>query len=235
MNRGRRRAQAGLTLLEVLVATAVMAMLASMIWAAFDQTGRLRAHLAERQENDHLARVALTRITRDLRSAFLTLHVNQNQLIAATTTQFVARQGGGNSELDFATFTHRRLRRNSHEGDAAEVGYRVLDARNQNSRRGGDLVRRESARIDTDPLHGGALDVLVPHVRAFTVRFYDDVAQQWIETWDTTQGTGQIGRLPMRARVTLTVAEGDPSRDLTYSTETDLMIQRPLTFGLPIY
>lgn len=235
MRARRHGAQRGMTLLEVMVATAVMAMLASMIWAAFDQTGRLRTRLAERQENDHLMRIALARMARDFRAAFLSLHVNQNQLVAATTTQFIGDQTGGNSAVDFVTFTHRRLRRNSHEGDAAEVGYKVLDARGQSRGRGGDLVRRESATIDTDPLHGGTLDVLVPNVRAFTLRYYDDVAQQWTDAWNTTQSTGQVGRLPMRVRITLTVAEGDPSRDLTYSTETDLLIQRPLTFGLPIY
>lgn len=224
----------GLTLLEVLVASAILALLASMIWVAFDQTGKMRTRLSERQEHDHLARVALTRITRDLRSAFLSLHVNQEPRAAAVITAFKGRSGTGGSRLDFTTFTHRRLRRGTHEGDACEVGYQLLDRRGAASR-GMDLVRRESPRIDNDPERGGVIDVLVPEVKSFEVRFFDEVADRWTETWDSTQATGQVGRLPLRVRVTLALEEGTRRDERVYTTETPLMITRPLTFGLPIY
>lgn len=231
----RRQQQRGLTLLEVLIASAILSLVASMIWVAFDQTGKMRTRLSERQEHDHLARVALTRITRDLRSAFLSLHVNQEQRAAAVITAFKGRSGNGGSRLDFTTFTHRRLRRGTHEGDACEVGYQLLDHRGDDTVRGMDLVRRESPRIDNDPERGGVIDVLVPGVKSFTVSYFDDATEQWTETWDSTQATGQVGRLPPRVRVTLTLEEGPRSEERVYSTETPLMITRPLTFGLPIY
>src|SRR5581483_2819261 len=104
-----RRAQRGLTLLEVLIAAAILVMVATMIWSAFDQTGRTRARLATRQENDHLARIAMARITRDFRSAFLSLHVNQNTTLTSVITQFVGTSSQGNARIDLTTFTHRRL------------------------------------------------------------------------------------------------------------------------------
>lgn len=229
------RRQRGLTMLEVLIASAILAMVATMIWAAFDQTAKMRAKLSTRQEHDHLARVAMARITRDLRAAFLTLHVNQNQSLTTTITQFVGKSGLGGSQLDFTTFTHRRLRRGTHEGDACEVGYRLAEHRGDDGVRGMDLVRRESPRIDNDPLRGGTLDVIVPGVKSFAVSYYDDSTERWSETWDTSQATGQPGRLPPRVRVTLVIEEGERHEERTYMTETSVQLTRPLTFGLPIY
>ena len=233
--RSTRRAERGLTLLEVLVASAILIMVATMIWASFDQTAKLRARIGYRQENDYLMRTALGRITRDLRGAYLSLHVNQTQTLLAATTQFMGRAGGGGgSQLDMATFTHRRLRRGSHEGDACEVGYRLADRRGGDGH-GMDLLRREQARIDTDPQHGGVLDVLVPNVRRFELKFFDSTSQQWVDQWDTTQAAGQPGRLPARVRVLLSIEEGERREERGYRTETPLTMTRGLTFGLPIY
>ncbi|MEZ4389960.1 MAG: type II secretion system protein GspJ [Polyangiales bacterium] len=233
----RRRSQRGLTLLEVMVAMTVMVMAATMIWAAFDQTGRIRTRLTARQETDHFARVTMQRLTRDLRGAYLSLHVNQQQSLASIRTAFVAGSANGSSTLDLTTFTHRRLRRGTHEGDACEVGYRVDQARGEGGSlaQGNDLMRRESPRLDPDPLRGGTSDVLIPGIRLFELRFWDDAQERWIETWDTQQATGQSGRLPSRVRITLTLREGERGEDKVYRSETALAMTRPLTFGLPIY
>lgn len=234
MKRSRER---GLTLLEVMVAMTVLVMTATMIWAAFDQTGRIRTTLTARQETDHLARVAMQRITRDLRGAYLSLHVNQQQTLASILTAFVAGSANGSSTLDLTTFTHRRLRRGTHEGDACEVGYRVEQSRGEGGALGGgtDLLRRESPRLDPDPLRGGTVDVLIPGIRQFELRFWDDAQERWIETWDTQQATGQAGRLPSRVRITLTLREGERGLDRVYRSATSIAMTRPLTFGLPIY
>lgn len=241
MRRARHAAQSGLTLLEVLVATSVLIMVATMIWGAFDQTSKMRDHLAERQENDHLVRVAISRIERDLRSAFLSLHVNQNQQLATSITHFVGRSGGGGAQLDFTTFTHRRLRRGTHEGDACEVGYRLSEPRsdqrdpNDRRRRAGrfDLMRRESPRIDVEPTRGGTIDVLVPGVSGFDLSYWDEATERWTDAWDTSSTTGQPGRLPMRVRITVALDEANQTR--RYTSETPVYVTRPLTFGLPIY
>ncbi len=234
MNRPGKHLQ-GLTLIEVLIAAAILVMVATMIWAAFDQTGQTRARLSSRQEHDHLARITLTRITLDLRSAFLSLHINQVMGFASVVTQFVGTTSEGNSRLDLTTFTHRRLRRNSHEGDACEVGYRVEAHRGDDGIHGLDLLRREAPRIDNDPLHGGMVDVMFPGITGFELRYYDDVSDQWEDTWDTSQATGKLGRLPPRVRVTVTLDEGPEPLRRKYSTETFIPNLRPLTFGLPIY
>lgn len=233
----RRAGMRGVTMIEVIVAAFILVMVATMIWTAFDQSAHMRDKLHVRQEHDHLARVTLARMTRDLRGAFLSLHANQSPSLVAVSTQFVGTSFGGSSRLDMTTFTHRRLRRDSHEGDACEVGYRVEAHRGENGSpsEGQDLLRRESARIDTDPLRGGVVDVLMPGIRSLDIRYYDDQAQRWIDTWDTSQATAQPARLPPRVRITLTLTEDPGNQERVYSTETALLLTRPLTFGLPIY
>ena len=238
--RRRARGHAGVTLLEVLVASAILSMIAIMIYTAFEHTGRIRDRLGNRQERDHVARIALAKITRDLRSAYLTSHVNTNQTLVGVLTAFVGRDETTGDRLDMTTFSHRRLTRSVHEGDACEVGYRVEDRRAspQDRRTMHDLLRRESARIDNDPLRGGVLDVMVPDVAGFDLKYWDQAADQWIDQWDSTQAAGQGGRLPPRVRVILTLNEMDTAanrtRERRYMTETPLMISEVLRFGLPI-
>jgi general secretion pathway protein J len=227
----RRRARAGVTMLEVIVVTAILAMIAVSLAGAFQHTALIRTRLGGRQERDHVARVAMSTLSRDLRGAFLSAHVNPMPNLVASITTFVGTHDTAGSRLDFTAFTHRRLMRDSHEGDACELGYRV------EARRGADghfdLVRRESPRIDIDPRRGGVVDVLVPDVSAFELRYYDSGSDTWIDTWDTTSATAQGGRLPTRVRITLTLVDVD-GHDRRYVTETDLPIQDVLRFGLPI-
>jgi len=70
-----RRAHArGLTLLEVLVSVGVLAMVATLIYGAFDGMQRSRVGLSRIDDRYHQGRQALTRMSRELQSAFLSLH-----------------------------------------------------------------------------------------------------------------------------------------------------------------
>lgn len=229
MRKRARRGHPGVTLLEVLVASVILAMMATMIYAAFDHTSRLRTRLSGRQERDHVARIALNKIAADLRMAFLTAHIHPTQQYIARVTHFIGVDQNPGDRVDFAAFSHRRLLRNVHEGDTCEVGYRMEE------RRGGgyDLLRRESPRIDLDPKRGGTLDVLVNDVLSFQIRYYDSTTDTWIDAWDTTQATGQVNRLPSRVRITLGLRDSD-GRERRYMTETQLMTTEVLRFGLPI-
>jgi general secretion pathway protein J len=227
----KRRARAGMTLLEVIVATAVFAMMGLMLLTAFTHTGRMRDRLSARMDRDHQARTAVMRLSRDLRGAFLSAHVNgvnpgQNNVLTA----FVAREGLNGDNLELTAFTHRRLRRGAHEGDACEVGYRVMERRGA-QRTTYDLMRRETTRIDNEPQRGGALDVLAQDVTLFDLKFYDETSTQWIESWNTTSATGQPARLPQRVRITIELRD-EGERRRRYSTETPVMIQSMLRFGL---
>jgi general secretion pathway protein J len=229
----RRRARAGMTLLEVIIATSVFAMMGLMLLTAFTHTGRMRDRLSARMDRDHQARIALARLSRDLRGAFLSAHTNGgNPGQNAVLTAFVAREGLNGDSLEMTAFTHRRLRRGAHEGDACEVGYRVVERRGA-QRMTYDLMRRSTTRIDNDPLRGGTLDVLAQDVTVFDLKFFDETTGQWTESWNTMSPTGQPARLPQRVRVTLELRD-EAQRRRRYTTETPVMIQSMLRFALPL-
>jgi general secretion pathway protein J len=229
--KSHRRGHAGVTLLEVLVAAAILAMMGTMIYTAFEHTSRIGRRLAGRQERDHVARIALNRLMKDLRSAYLSAHVNPDPTFLASRTAFVGVDQSPGDRLDFTTFTHERMVRGTHEGDECEVGYRVEARRGPNSVY--DLLRRESPRVDNDPLRGGTVDVLVPDVVSFNLRYYDPVQDTWVDGWDSTQAAGQTNRLPSRIRATLVLRDTD-GRERRYMSETSPMIPEVLRFGLPI-
>src|SRR5207245_4529841 len=70
MTRRARTAERGMTLIEVMVAIAIVAILGTMIWTAFSQTATNRRIIESAQDRYHAAAIAMDRISRDLQSAF---------------------------------------------------------------------------------------------------------------------------------------------------------------------
>ncbi len=194
---GRR--EDGFTLIEVLVAIAVMSMIAISIWAASSQTVRTRNAVQESHDELHQVRVAFEMLTRDLSSAFLSQ--NRAQIEPTHDTVFIGQDHGEDDKLDFAAFTHERRYFDAKESDQAEVGY-VLAPDTENPEQE-NLVRRESPVLDLEPLEGGQLLVLVQNVKAFDLQYYDMALDEWEDTWDTTEATGNGSVLPMQVRIRL--------------------------------
>lgn len=78
------------------------------------------------------------------------------------------------------------------------------------------------------------IDVLIPGVKIAELSYFDNQTDQ---STDLGQHPGHRpgGRLPPRVRVTITLEEGERREERVYSTETPILVTRPLTFGLPIY
>jgi len=95
-----------------------------------------------------------------------------------------------------------------------------------------DLVRREQTPIDTDPKRGGIVNVLAENVESFDMRYLDATTGQWLETWDTTQASGQLLRLPLEVRIILVLKDVPSGVEPMYTTKVTLPIQKPLAFGI---
>jgi general secretion pathway protein J len=223
----RLGARPGVTLIEIMVATVILSMVSAMIWVSFDQGARATRQVEASQNQYHEAQVALSVISRDLSSAFLSKHVNPAEPTAEYV--FIGENESRVDRLDFVSFSHRRTVRDSHESDQCEIGYYgssdLEDASITN------LVRRESPIIDDEPLEGGKRQVLVHDVLEFDVTYYDRDQDEWVELWDTTQATsGHPDRLPDQVRVLLTVREsGD--QELTFTTQFPIHLHEALLFG----
>lgn len=227
----RLRPRRGMTLLEVLVSLGVLAMISLLIYGAFDGLSRSRRGEALRVDRARQGRDAMERITREVSSAFLSLHTPTAIALQTRQTVFVGTNSGQQDRLDFTAFAHRRVERESKESDQCEVGYFVVRDPDIDDKM--DLVRREQAPIDFEAQRGGVVNVLAEDVETFDVRYLDPLTGQWLESWDTTQLTGQLNRLPLAVKVTLELKGVRNSPPYRFITKFMLPMQQPLSFGLP--
>jgi general secretion pathway protein J len=220
-----------MTMIEVVVAIGILAMVGVLIHGVIDSLSRGKKGEGMRAERVHEGREALQRIVRDLSSAYISMHVPTVQALQTEKTAFVGRHSGQFDRVDFAAFAHRRTDRDSHESDQAEVGYFAVPDPDVPDKM--DLVRREQTPIDIDPLKGGISDLVAEDITTFELRYLEPLTGQWVETWDSTQVTGQPNRVPLAVRVKLVLKGVGNGSPYSYTTKVFLPMQQPLTFGIP--
>ncbi|MBK8251651.1 MAG: prepilin-type N-terminal cleavage/methylation domain-containing protein [Polyangiaceae bacterium] len=229
-SRARRR-ERGLTLIEVMVSLGIIALIATLIYGALDGMSKSREGLSRIGDRYHQGRTALSRITRELQSAFVSAHVPVNLALITRSTIFLGKDSGSEDRIDFTAFAHQRLARNAHESDQCELSYFMT--RDPNVAGKVDLVRREDPHIDQDPEKGGVVLVVAEDVAEFDLRFYDPLTQLWTDSWDSSQATGQLGRLPGQVKVSIVLNGGPGDKPIRFQTKVPIQMQLPLTFAIP--
>jgi general secretion pathway protein J len=231
----RRRGRFGFTLIEVLISIAILAAITSMLFGAFSALKRSKDGLGRLQDRQREGRLAMARITRELQSAYLSAHAPLNQAMIVQKTIFKSERGTPADRVNFTAFANRRLDRNSHVSDQCELSY-YGDTNPDNSGQT-DLLRRIDTEIDLEPDKGGKVEVLATDIDMFDLQYLDAQSGQWQESWDTTQSTGQLDRLPLQVRIILvlnggTRASADRSRGtIRLVTKVGLPMLAPLTFA----
>jgi len=232
----RRRLPRGFTLLELIVSVTVLAFVTMLLYGAFSGMKRTRDGLTRVQDRYREGRIALSRIVRDLQSAYISQHLPINQQLAVLKTAFIGHQSTPADRVDFNTFTAIRRDRNSHLSDQLEVSYFGEDSLETPGTT--DLVRRSSQYPDLNPEAGGRIDVVATDIDLFDLAFLDPTTSQWVDSWDTTSASGQPNRMPFEVRVTLIVNGGRRSAagrlrgSLRFETTVVLPITQPLTFAI---
>jgi len=215
----------GFTLVEVIIAVAITAVIGVTVAGSFRRAADAR-ELAEAQDERFTgARLALSRMAREVTEAFLSEHYDRKRFRERLTV-FRGKDSGDRDELLFATFTHARLRRDAKESDQAVVEYRL----DPNPERPGEqaLFRREKARLDDEPDRGGTRALVLEHVKGFDAQFWDWKKQEWVREWDSSTVERQ-GTLPTRVRLRLRLAMPD-GKDRSFETQARIAIIRPLDF-----
>lgn len=217
----------GFTLVEVMVALAILGIIMTMIWGGFAQTARNKDAVERINDRYHAVRMAMERMQREISMAFVSVHRNIASPVPTPLTAFIGQDHSGADRLDFASFAHRRLYRNAPESDQCELGYfLVRDPNNPGTKA---LGRREQNRIDEDPEKGGRIDILLEDVRRLEFEYLDPTTQEWVRTWDTTQALGQAARLPTQVKIRVTIPDlRDASKDRVFGTRAVL----PITWAL---
>jgi general secretion pathway protein J len=219
----------GLTLLEVIISLSILALIATLIYGAFDGMSASKRGLSRVNDRYHQGRAALTRMSREIQSAFISLHQSTSPTLVVRKTGFFGHDTSPGDRLDFTSFSHRRLRGDTHESDQNELSYFVDYDPNQNSKL--DLLRREAKAIDLDPDKGGVVNVIAEDIETFELQYLDPVTGEWVESWDTEQATGQFMRLPLQVKITLVLNGGPGGKPLRFVTRTPVAMQAPLQFA----
>jgi general secretion pathway protein J len=218
-----RRAH-GFSLVEVLIAVAITAIVGAMALGAFSRSAAARQTVEEQDERIGGARSALTRMARELSSAFLSDHFDRARYRERPTI-FKGRDGGDRDSVLFATMAHVRGIRDARESDQSVVEYSV-DADPEFPDEYA-LYRREKIRIDDEPDRGGIRQLLLHHVAGLDVEYWDWQKQEWLRDWSTAPGDRLL--LPPRVKMKLTVRMPD-GKTRSLETQARVAIIRPLDF-----
>ena len=217
----------GFTLLEIILAVAVLAVVGTMVYGGFSQTALNKARVEEDVEHSRIVHMALERMARELTMAFVSTHANPSLDLRVVETAFIGKNNGKDDRVDFTSFSHRRLYRNARESDQNEISYFVTQ--HPDDRDVQVLARREQNRIDEDPRRGGKSQILVENIEEFNLEYFDPLLSDWVQAWDTEDVLAQPNRLPTQIRILLSVK--DPRRrgeTQTFGTRVTI----PLTYAL---
>jgi type II secretory pathway component PulJ len=224
----KRRAQAGLTLVEVMIASAVMVMMMTLAWRTISNTSETRRSSGKYQERNHELRLALGRAVADFEGAYISKNEDPNA--SNPRTMLISKPGSRVPEIRFSTMNHRVLWADANESEQTVISYIALDSKERPGEV--DWVRAERRRPSNEPPEEepAEYDVLARNIQKVQLEFWNWKNLEWQDTWDTTQSDGQKGWLPGRVRITVTVKNAD-GEDIKLSTQARITMQEALLFS----
>jgi prepilin-type N-terminal cleavage/methylation domain-containing protein len=220
----RRRSQ-GFTLIEVVISSALMALILVSAYLCLGAGIKGRNIVEPRADIFQNARVAMALLTADLRgacplspdSAFLGMKRTIGEVEA--------------DNLDFAT--HNHTPRRPREGDFCEVSYYV-EPNPQSGRF--SLWRRRNPTLAPDPLSGGSKEEIAEDILG--VRFEYSDGLDWYDNWGEVEGKAKAANsqrqqsnlegMPNAVRITLMLDSNPKSK--TDPQTGKRIIEPPLVF-----
>ena len=218
-----RRRQRGLTLIELMIAMAIMGLMMMLAWTTIHSAGNARTDFEAIEDRNNEVRVAMARMVHDLEGGYLSKNETQNLDNPRTLMK------GKDDEITFSTFSHSAMWADANESDQTVVVYKLDQDRRDSSTQ--SLFRRELRRpsneqLDSEPAD---LDVLLRGVDKLKLEYWDYKDKDWQSSWDSTKLDSEKDRLPIRIRITLEYK--NPRGDkLKLSTQARLLLQEPLNF-----
>ncbi len=190
----------GFTLLEVLIAVAIMSGIVTVIYASFSTASRNVAQAEARRDAADLARTLLTKLSNDISNAYYYPSMKE--------TFFYGKKSGAEQDeprfdtIALTTLTNWR-KPNSKESDLWEVGYRFEETP---EKKGAVLIRKEKREFSSDntPLEGGVDYALTERIKSLRLRYYN--GSTWTDDWDNTSQRSLL--LPKAVEITLALDDG---------------------------
>ena len=222
-----RRAQRGMTLIEVIVAVAIITMMVVAVWASFRGTLRGMRSTEAIQTRYGMIRNAMGTMSREMSMAYLSF--NRPSSETRHYTLFEGRDGFDADSLTFSAFAHLRIRKDADESDQSVIQYFLAKDPKDSSRT--HLYRRETLRLTGDlperlenfyPAY-----VLCEDVKEIDFKYWDVRKIEWVEEWRTTQKDLHPDRLPERVKITMKIKDLT-GKVVTYTTQVPLVMQEKI-------
>ncbi len=203
----------GFTLLEVLIAVAIMSMIVTVIYTSFFTASNNVKQAEEIRDSTDLARTLMAKLSGDIANAYLNPYMNA----PAVTTIFYGKKVQSDTGLDKSRYDSLYLtpltnwrRLDSKETDLWEVGY-YFEQKPDGS--GRVLMRREKRELSKDvpALEGGVAYEMTDHVVSLQLRYNDGIS--WFDEWDSRNRQ----KLPNVVEISLLLDDGS-----AYITQVDV-------------
>ncbi len=220
----RRPATRGMTLIEIMIAMAILGLMMTLAWTTLKSASDARTTYTAIEERNHEIRLGLARLVTDLESAYLSDY--EDKSLDNKRTIFVGKE----DEVRFSAFGHMTLWSDTNESDQTMIAYFLDDDREDP--RADSLFRKELRRPSNEnwERQPGELDVLMHAIEKLEFEYWDWKDKKWRRDWDSSKADGVAGRIPTRIRIKVTYknARGD---EQTMTTQARPLLEERLGNG----
>ena len=215
----KEHAQAlGFTLMETLIAMAIMGMIGLLSFGTFSGAIAAREKAEKITSHYHQMRQALQRMSREISMAYISEHRDCDE--PSTKTIFKGETSSNGMRLDFTSFSHVKTQVDANESDQNEISYFV--DKDPNTKGAKALIRREANRVDEEPEEGGNENVLAENISDLEFEFYNQKEDRWERDWDS-ESRDYKNRLPLFVSIKLTTKDLHDKEE-TFVTKTRIML-----------
>ena len=217
----------GFTLLEVLIAIAVLGLIGGITYKAFDGANDLKTRVEKAEDRDQMMRSAISRIAREIEMAYLSEHYDHKRF-RTRPTLFRLKDGRREADLIFTSFAHERLHTDAKESDEGVFEYTLGTAEDGSGFT--DVFRRTKPVLDEEFERGGVKQVLAEDVMQLSIQVWDPKEREWKDEWDSnsTEQTGNV-LIPPRVKISLTFKD-ESGKEKTLTTQAKIFLGQPLDF-----
>jgi general secretion pathway protein J len=214
------RARRGFTLIEMMVAVALMAMVLSMVGGILLSVINTREKVQDSLDSDKAGYGLLATIRRDLTGVYA--YALGGPAFRGTNEE---EDGRPADRIDFVTTADVADSSDGIKPRLVEVGYRI-----QRETEGQRLILyRRASGFEGDPLKGGgSYTGLYVGVHSLDIQYFDDEDKDWKEEW------AHAKRLPVAVKIVLELSPKEVERIAAQAEGRELAVSRyEMIVGIP--